>query len=173
MAAVTEDVVGLLEKMKGKVSHLNVREEKHGEESVMAVDVKVVLDLANEFLDRLSPGLREALYAPQGTPQLDGVEVPLTVLRFPQLGDLDWEFLMVKGAFVLHGAKKADDLLFEGDIKKALKLSCKEGGTVEVTVQVAVLPEPDELAKLSTLLGRQVKVSVRPVEQPVQPPLEA
>lgn len=161
-----------LKKGTAKVSHLNVREEKHGEESVCAVDVKVQLDLPNTFLDDLSPGLLQSLYRADGE-QLPGVEAPMSILRYPQLAPLDWEVLVVKGEFVLHGAKKADDLLFEGDVKKALRLACKEGGTVEVTLQVAVLPEPAELGKLSELLGRTVKVSLRPVEQPALPPIEA
>lgn len=162
----------LLKKAAGKVDHLNLREEKHGEESVAAVDVRVKLDVPNSFLDELSPGLRESLYRAEGE-QLPGVEVPLSVLRYPQLSPLDWEVLVVGGEFVLHGAKKADDLLFEGDVKKSLRLACKEGGTVEVSLQVAVLPSPEELGKLSELLGRSVKVSIRPVEQPAQPPLES
>lgn len=171
MAEVADAAAALLEKVKGKVLHLNVRDETHGEEPVMAVDVKCQFDLPNTFLDRLSPGLRAALYLPEGE-QLEGVEVPLTILRFPQLKPLDWDLPVVDGAFVLHGARKADDLLFEGSVKKAWVLAPKEGGTVEVTVQVAVLPEPEELAKLGTFLKREVKISLRPVAQAAQPPLE-
>ena len=49
-----------LKKQTGKVAHLNVREEKHGEESVVAVDVKVEVEISNQFLDTLVEGMREA-----------------------------------------------------------------------------------------------------------------
>lgn len=153
-----------LKKQTAKVAHLNVREEKHGEESVLAVDVKVQADVANDFLDRLSPGLRQSLYAPDGE-QLEGVEQPMSILRFPQMKPIDWDAPIVMGELVLHGARKAD-------VKKPLVLACKEGGTVELTFQAAVLPGTDQMGPLSELLGKSTKVSVRSVEQPSQPPLE-
>lgn len=167
-----KEAVALFKKASGKVSHLNLREEKHGEDSVAAVDVKVILEVPNMFLDELSPGLRAALYRADGN-QLEGVEQPLSILRFPQLAPLDWEILVVQGEFTLHGARKAEDLVFQGDVKKALRLACKEGGTVEVALQVAVLPAAEGIARLSELLGRSVKVSLVPVEQAALPPVES
>lgn len=160
-----------LKRQSAKVSHLNVREEKHGEDPVVAVDVKVKADLGNEFLDLLSPGLRLSLYA-KGADGLAGMEEPLSVLRFPQLAPIDWEAPMVGCGFVVHGARKADDLEFVGDVSKPLRLAPKEGGTVEVTFQVQVLPSAEQLGSLSAFLGRATKVSVRPVEQASAPPAE-
>lgn len=163
-----------LKKLKGRVAHLNVREEKHGEDSVLAVDIKIKADVANKFLDELSPGLRSALFAREGeqrgeTPDIE--EDHLTVLRFPQLAPLKWDVSVVGGKFTLHGAKKADDLDFECHVKEAA-LSCKEGGTVEMTFSAAVLPTPDESGKLAAMLGKDVRVSVMPVAQPELPPTE-
>lgn len=161
-----------LTKTKGKVAHLNVREEKHGEDNVLACDIKIKADVSNKFLDDLSPGLRAALFAKEGTQEalVDG-EDHLTVLRFPQLAPIKWAVAMVDGEIIMHGGKKADDLSFECDVKEAT-LAPKEGGTVELTFQAAVLPTPEESGAIAALLGRDVKVSVKPVEQPHQPPLE-
>lgn len=163
-----------LKKQKGKVAHLNVREEKHGDDSVLAVDVKIKADVGNKFLDDISPGLRAALFAREGAQPGETADLDddhLTVLRFPPLAPLKWDVAVVGGKFTLHGAKKADDLEFECHVKEAT-LSCKEGGTVELTFQAAVSPTPDESGQLAALLGKDVKVSVMPVEQPAQPPLE-
>jgi hypothetical protein len=165
----------VLKKQKGVVAHLNVRSEKHGEEEVLAVDVKVQADVSNKLLDELSPGMRSALYAREGaaageTPDMD--EDHLTQLRFPQLAPLKWKVGMVGGRFVVHGVKKADDLEFEGDVKEAT-LALKEGGTVELTLSCAVLPTPEQAGTLSGLLGQDARVSLSPVEQPAQPPLES
>lgn len=160
-----------LKKQKGKIAHLNVREEKHGDDPVLAVDVKVKADVSNKFLDDLSPGLRSALFAAEGATQPDLDADHFTVLRFPQLAPLKWDVSVVGGKLTLHGAKKADDLEFECHVKEAT-LSCKEGGTVELTFQAAVLPTTDEAGLLAGFLGKDVKVSIVPVEQPELPPTE-
>lgn len=162
-----------LKKQKGKITHLNVREQKHGEDSVLAVDIKIKADIGNKFLDDLSPGLRAALFAKEGPPpqQFDMEEDHLTILRFPQVSPIKWTVGMVKGQIVPHGGTKDQDLEFECDIKEA-SLACKEGGTVEVTFQAAVLPTPEQSGQLAGMLGETVKVSCKPVEQPGTPPVE-
>lgn len=43
---------------------------------------------------------------------------------------------------------------------------------MEITFQAAVLPSPEESGKLAAFLGKDVKFSVKPVQQSGQPPLE-
>lgn len=163
-----------LKKQKAKVAHLNVREEKHGDDPVLACDVKLEADLGNHFLDELSKGLRAALYRAEGGragETFDMVADHLPVLRFPQLGKQKWEVGLVGAKLTLHVGKKADDLVFECDIKDAA-LEPLEGGTVTTVFQAAVLPTSEELAKLGEILGHEVKVSLEAVEQPAQPPLD-
>jgi hypothetical protein len=45
-----------------KIAHVNLREEKHGEEDVLACDLKIETKMSNTFLSKLQPGLRESLY---------------------------------------------------------------------------------------------------------------
>ena len=160
-----------LKKQKGKIAHLNVREEKHGEEPVLALDIKIKADVPNKFLDELSPGLRQALYTAEGAAQADLEPDHLTTLRFPQLAPMKWNVGMVDGEIVIHGSTKAEDLGFKCQVKEAV-LASKEGGTVEITFQAAVLPTPEASGLLAALLGRDVEFSVKPVEQPNQPPVE-
>lgn len=54
-----------LKKKPCTISHINVRAEKHGEESVTAVDITVNADMPNTFLDDLSKGLRSAPTVPK------------------------------------------------------------------------------------------------------------
>lgn len=161
----------VLEKAKGKVAHLNVREEKHGDDPVLACDIKIKADVANSFLDDLSPGLRQALFTKEGAAQGELDAEHLTMLRFPQLAPLKWAVGIIDGQIILHGSKKANDMGFECDVKEAT-LAPKEGGTVEITFSAAVLPSSEEAGQLAALLGQDIKFSVKPVEQPVQPPLE-
>jgi hypothetical protein len=149
-----------------------MREEKHGDDPVLACDIKIKADVSNKFLDELSPGLRAAIFTKDGTQEalVDGDD-HLTVLNFPQLAPIKFAVGMVGGEITLHGPKKADDLTFECEVKEAT-LASKEGGTVELTFQAAVLPTPEESGKIAAMLGKDVKVTVKPVEQPSQPPLE-
>lgn len=159
-----------LTKHAAKVTHLNVREEKHGEEEVLALDIKINADIGNDFLDQLSPGLKAAFYAQDST-AMDLGDTHLPVIKFPKLPSLDWDGEM-KADLVLHGERKADNLEFTADINK-LVLNLKEGGTVNMTFRAQCLPDPVEVGKISELLGQMVKCSVTPSHQPpLDPPLE-
>lgn len=156
----------VLKKQVAKVAHVNLREEKHGEEPVLACDVKVTADVPNSFLTQISPTLKSALYQPEG--EGAGTQAPLiddgthlSVLRFPQLGALKWEVKMAGAEVILHGAKKADDVVLVGEVNE-LRMAPKEGGTVEITFRCQFAPIPEQVAAVGALLGHQVKVSVRP-----------
>ena len=45
-----------------KLGHVNLRAEKHGEQSAPAIDVKFVRQAGNDALAMLHPGLKDALY---------------------------------------------------------------------------------------------------------------
>ena len=152
-----------LNKQVAKVVHLNVREETHGEEGVLAIDVRVSCDVPNTLLDDLAPGLREALYDKGAQGELE--EGRLTAVRFPLLAPLDWELSLALAQFVLHVGRKADDLEFTASVNK-LRLAPKDGGTVTVWFRVQLLPDPAQVGALSGLLGRKVKVSVIPGPEP-------
>lgn len=157
----------ILKRQLVKVAHLNLREEKHGDEPVLAVDIKLTADMRNDFLDTLGEGLKAALYRPDEN-QLPGVDQPMSILRFPLLNPLSWEAAMPSVFLTLHGAKKADDRVFEGKISKAISLDPKEGGTVAVGFSVQVNPSPEQMEPLSALLGHNTKASVRPGEAPAE-----
>ena len=151
------------------LAHLNVREEKHGEENVLAVDMKLTADVPNTFLDQLSPGLCAALYAPGAQSDIDPAY--LSALRWPSLAPLEWMTQASHAAFVIHGSRKAENIEFEADINK-LRLNCKEGGTVSITFRAQILPDPVQVGILTAFLGQPVTVSLTPAAQPAEPPVE-
>ena len=162
----------ILEKVSSKIAHVNLREERHGEDPVLACDVKVTADVPNTFLSQLSPTLKASLYQAEGegadaqAPLLeDGTHLP--VLRYPQLGSLKWDVKMMGAAVVLHGAKKADDVVLGCEVNE-LRMVPKEGGTVEITFRCQFIPEPEQVAAVGAMRGRQVKVSVRPGDATAQ-----
>lgn len=160
-----------LQKQQSIIAHLNIRQEKHGEEDVLAADVKVTADVTNDFLSYLAPTLKWSLYdkpnGGQGELIADDHHMPR--LRYPSLPELRWAGRMEKAVFVIHGRKKTDDLEFEAGVDK-LSLACKEGGTVSITFRCAVLPTPEQSGQLAALLGSEAKISVREGERADDPP---
>jgi hypothetical protein len=152
-----------LSKHKCKIAHLNIREETHGEDKVLAEDIKIQADVPNDFLSYLAPTLKWSLYdkpdAAQGELIKDDTHMPR--LRYSQMANICWRGSMAKAAFVIHGTKKSEDLVFEATVDK-LVLDCKDGGTVAITFRASVYPTAEESGRLSALLGQEHKISVRP-----------
>ena len=154
-----------LTKRAAKIAHLNIREEIHGEDKVLAEDIKIQADVPNDFLVYLSPTLKWSLYEKaddtQGNLIEDDTHFPR--LRYSRLSPLHWSIQMPNASFSLHGAKKSDSLELTANIDKLL-LDCKEGGTVAITFRVSVYPTAQQSGFLASLLGQEVCISVSPGE---------
>lgn len=165
----------MLKRQVAKVAHVNLREEKHGEESVLGCDVKVTADVPNTFLDQLSPTLRSSLYMAEG--EAPGSQAPLVadathlpVLRYAFLDPLKASGLkMPMAKVVFHASRKDESVAVDADVNE-LRLEPLEGGTVSITFRVQFEPAPEAVARVSAMLGREVKVSVQPNDAPETPP---
>lgn len=148
-----------LKKKSAVLAHINIRDEKHGEDNVLAMDLKITLDLPNTFLNEVAPGLLPALYKAEDgqAALLDDGHMP--ALSFVGMEPVVFNTGIVDADFVIHGAKKEDNIAFKAKIKK-ITLDCKQGGTVAVMFKAQVLPEPDQAGLLPVLLGNDIKVSV-------------
>ena len=144
-----------------KVAHINIGEEKHGEEGVMRMDVKVQSDVVNDFLSYLSPKLKRSLYDSGEQGELDDSHLPHSL--YPELGQLHWAGEMAGATVILHGKTKAEDLNLVGDVNN-VRIECKEGGTGAVTLRVQVVPTEEEASALVLFSGKDAKVSIRPGE---------
>lgn len=155
-------------KTPAKLAAVNVRSELHGKEHVPAVDLKIIVNAGNSILDQLDPNLLGALYycaapAEQDQETLDGVD-PITHLpnlRFPKLGDsLNWQFTGAGYEFTLDFGLGGDSNLTIGGCNvNNIKLSAKEGGTVELSFRVQA-SDVDEhvLGKLAMLVQQEVEI---------------
>jgi len=145
---------------QSRIAHINVREEKHGEESVPAVDLTIVCDVPNGFLSYLHPTLKASLYGPQHTQSnLIDDAGHLPCLLYNALPELKWVGAMDKATVVLHGVKPKDNIELEAGIDK-LVLMPKDGGTVEIKFRVSSRPGAAIIGRLVALLGLDMKVSV-------------
>lgn len=129
------------------LTHVNFRKENHGPDLVQACDLNMAVDIPNTLLDKIAPGLRQALYfnaaADQGQESVDGVDDILPNLKFPRLNG---------GKFALDDKKNklaGFDLDIEyglDDERSHMSFDCckvvkrvietKEGGTVRLSWQV-------------------------------------
>jgi hypothetical protein len=147
-----------------KIAHINVRSETHGEDEVIAVDLKLSFELPNTVLDFLSPSLRGSLFDAANDPDIftgeDGP--PLTRVRHPQLGTLRWSETWRAMRLSLHaGARARDDLAFDAVTFGRLTLRPREGGTVAFLARAQVHPRTETVtAKLVTLLKHEVPATL-------------
>lgn len=163
--------------VKGRT--FNVRGENHGTEHVICVDWSVLMDVPNDWLDNLDKSLKAMFYKPgsedevaaakQG--ELEGVEVvsamPFlrsTNIKFPFELDLDYSGYQLTVDRGLGG--KSNLVLHEVKVNK-IKLSCKEGGTVEVQLRLQAQRVSEEVRGLlsSYIKGAPTAIALKPPQE--------
>lgn len=148
-----------------KILHLNVRTEKHGEDEVNALDIKIGFSVPNASLEYLADGLRRAMYEADDDPNMavPGTdEDHLTHVRFPQFGKQKWagEWDDVGLTFHLGNGRGKGDLLFANATFGQLSVDPQEGGLVACVARAQVLPSPDEITKLVGLLKHEIPATL-------------
>ena len=125
-----------LDKAAVTLTHINVREEKHGPEKVLAVDLACLMEGSNDLLAMLHPQLKSAFFKKDETPDIalvdDKKANALTALKFPLAPELAWNHEIVGGEFVVHHGLKNELRLTEIKIDKFV-VTFKEGGRVAFT----------------------------------------
>lgn len=146
------------------LQHINLRDEKHGEDNVLAVDIKLQANFDGDILAEFAPDLRHSMYKKADDPDLadQGSDVP-TQLRFPKLAQPLKFGDEIIGAEVAVSYGIGEITLATSDINN-FKVECKDGGTVSVTFRVQAKPTGEQLAKLSMMLGATTEVTITPPE---------
>lgn len=147
-----------------KIAHINVRSETHGDEDVIAVDLKLSFELPNTVLDELSPSLRASLFeAANDADMFEGEDgPPLVRVRHPHLGTLRWSETWRAMRLSLHtGSRARDDIAFDGVTLGKLAMRPREGGTVAFDARAQVHPRTEAVtAKVVALLKREVPATL-------------
>lgn len=151
--------------------HIEVkkRTEKNGDEDVTAYDVYLKGDFANAVLLKLDPALRESFYKPAKQQDIEQDFYP--DLKFPLLGaTVDYGLEKSRMTLQIHDCDSpVNDLVLKGlDIDK-MKLTMKQGGTVQVAFRAIVgrVTDEDVLLKLLRIDHQKAPVSLEqaPVEE--------
>jgi hypothetical protein len=149
---------------KAKLANINLRGEKHGQDTVPACDLSLVIEAPNTILDLLEPGMSEAFYTVDKDPQqkqlIEG-GIQRTKLRFPKLGPLSLDRELVGYTVTIpHGL---DDDAFVTQAKiNSFKATLKEGGTVELGLRVQFEPEDGDIDMLAQHIQQSVEVTLTP-----------
>lgn len=153
-------------KQQVKLSHVNVRNEMHGEDHVTATDIKIEVKVSNDLLAEFHSDLKHFLYLKDDSP--DQSELPLdanraTKLRLPLMGPLKWGW---EGAgyhlTVEHGINEASYIKLGDCEVDHIVLHPQEGGTVAIVFRVIAHPESEDIGKLCTLIQQEVGITLEP-----------
>ncbi len=156
-----------------KLAHLNVRPEKHGDESVTALDLKFIRTAANSELSMFHPKLQAMLYwrskATTDRRDIEGVEQILPDLRFPLLGTLAWDLEMTARIVIEIGT---GSIVLNPVKVNQFRIDPLQGGSVETTFRVQTSAIPDgALDLLGRMLDSDVQITLEPhTEKPSEAP---
>ncbi|PXW23376.1 hypothetical protein [Paraburkholderia caballeronis] len=151
-------------KIKMKVTSVNVRQELHGDEHRLAMDIGLEFNQSNRSLDKLDGRLVQTFYwkNPAGAQQedLEGVErvTDYPNLRFEHLAmPVKWLEEFSEGAFrIHHGDDGANDIVMRDVDINNIRFSAKEGGTTTYSVRIQCHPDEADVARVCTVLQSEV-----------------
>lgn len=152
-----------LEQELVKVLHINTRSEKHGDDHVLGVDLKLQARLSNDVLSQFSPTLKSSFYHKDESVQGDLVTDAgyLPNLKNPKLGTVKWAGDWEHQVLTIHnGVTEAFDIVLDESKVNKLAFDFQEGGTVFVNFRVQSHPDETTTAKLLQLLGQEVHMSL-------------
>jgi len=157
-----------LEKQKVLLASVNCRAENHGEDKVLAIDMKFAAKLSNEVLIEFDPSLKSFLFkeADAGQAELSLEDATrLSALRFPNMGSVGWKADLEGYAFKLHygAGGKSDVKLIDCKVNN-FRLTPQEGGSVEVSFRVQANPLPTEMPRILEYLQREAEIDLLPPE---------
>jgi hypothetical protein len=150
-----------------KVEHVNFRTEKHGDEDVTAVDLKLGASLPPSILDQIAPEMREHFFKPANS---SGAMKGEYALRCPNIENSfdvigDWPGYKITIEWGMTGS-----LVEFGDCKLGkMKIGLIDGGAVALALRVQVSGKPEELARLVPLLNLTLPVTLTPPPAPELP----
>jgi hypothetical protein len=154
-----------LERQQVKLADVNPRAERHGEEHVIAADLKLEANMDNGCLAFFHPTLKSLLYFKDESVVNDLVdqihEAPN--LRYKALGlPLKWTTEIIGASVSVHTPVSGKDIELDMCGVNNFQLEPMEGGTVKLTFRVQAHPSERDLGKLCSMIQQDVEVSVTP-----------
>lgn len=147
-----------LSKQDVQFTHINQRLENHGpNEKVTGVDLSFSLDMENDVLEALAPGLRDSFYTLPAKGDGDLVDKakanePIR-LRYPELSPQSWSKELPNYEVIFHyGLEGNNDVVLEDCTIKSIKIEMHDGGTVGLAWKVGAHPTDEQVGRLAERL---------------------
>ena len=152
------------ERQLTKLTHVNVRTEKHGDQDVTAIDMDFRYLAGNQSLAMFSPTLKSSLYTKDDSNgEIEPDADHLTILKNPKMGPIKWDEKYENARFVFHvGASGKEDMIFSDSTIGKFVIDPKEGGTVAYEYRVSCNPTDKEISKIVGFLNQEVYVTPDP-----------
>lgn len=146
------------------LAHLNTRTEKHGDEDIGAIDLKIKCRAANTILDLFDPRLRSTLFQRAGGGQQADMHSPehLPQRVFPHIPAVNWDDKL-EGYTASIGTGLGLVTVTLGQVKvHKFKFEPVDGGTVDLTYTVSCNPSAEQVAAVYPLNGQGIILTLTP-----------
>lgn len=143
------------------------RTEHHGPELESRATLKFLVNVTNDFLIEIDPRLRTMLYEKADDTQEELLgDAPLTKLRIPALSDnfplkSSWKGIGYELGMDVGISGKSNINMDLCNVDK-IRYTPKDGGTVELTFNIACDPSERDVGTLYSLMGKKVTLSLVP-----------
>lgn len=148
-----------------KLVHVNNRKERHGEDLVLAADLKIECGISAAQLDEMAAGLSKALFVKDSGAQgnLDIGEHPM-VPRFAKMASVKWDEQYEGYTVNLAREFKSLDRTLHSAIIDKFSFAPGENGGVAMVFRIRANVDPDELGELCNAAQETVMLTLTPPE---------
>ncbi|OGT02867.1 MAG: hypothetical protein A2143_05910 [Gallionellales bacterium RBG_16_57_15] len=152
-----------LQNQSAKLTSVNPRAEIHGDEHVMAADLKFEIKVSNDVLSEFDHALKSALYEKGNAAQGELIDEPghLPSLRFPLMAPIGWgSELPGYETRIHHGIGGNSDISMDDCKVDKFTFEPQDGGTVVVRFRVIAHPGANDLGRLCEMIQQEVEMSL-------------
>lgn len=146
-----------------KIAHVKHRLEKHGDQDVPAIDMKLVYRAKNDVLAMFSSTLKSSLYYFDDSVQGQVLDDPayLPNVKNPKIEPLKWKEKQEHMIFrIHHGVTDTEAMVFADAKASKFVIHPMEGGTVTIEFLVQALLGDNSMDKLIHLEKTEVYCSL-------------
>jgi len=143
------------------------RIERHGDEGVPAVSLRLEITAGNTLLDLIDPKIREALYkAVDGQEDLPGVDPSTPVLRCNSFEKHTLPTSYEGWTLAVDdGIDDTKPMLFGGSKVDKFSFECKQGGSIVLSMRVGTSDvDAEKLGKLAMYNGQSIWITLKAPE---------
>lgn len=154
-----------LEQAHAFIANVNPRAEKHGDENVLATDIKIEVTLGNACLDEFDGALRAALYREvRAGEQQDLIgDNAFGAVRFPRIDAVKWDEEFPGYSITIESEMGlGDPIELDAVTLKKFAFAPMEGGSVAITFNAVCHPDAATTGALCQLIQDKCVLTLTP-----------